>query len=249
MLGRLLSRKRKPEAEAPADTVVYAVGDIHGHLDLLVRLQYRIKEDMARRKASRKVVIYLGDYVDRGPESRNLIDHLIRNPLDGFESIHLAGNHERWMVGFLNNPDGGRPWLRWGGAETMHSYGVPMPNTDDPASLAAASETLAKKLPASHRRFLENLPLCHTEGDYFFTHAGVRPGVPLDEQSDEDLTWIREEFLYSKADFGKMIVHGHTPTHTPEEHRNRIAIDTGAYMSGILTAVALEGSKRTFFHS
>lgn len=250
MVWNLLSRgARRPGAAAPDGTVIYAIGDIHGYLDLLRRLEQQIKEDMASRPAARRVAVYLGDYVDRGPSSRGVIDHLLSSPLPGCEPIHLMGNHEEWLLRFLADPGAGPAWLRNGGRETLESYGVHVPYQADAAAVETACAAFAAALPAEHRAFLERMPLCHREGGYFFTHAGVRPGVPLDEQSPQDLLWIREEFLYSRADFGAVVVHGHTPTHTPEEYANRIGIDTGAFMSGILTAVVLDGERRRFIHS
>lgn len=245
--------RRKDDANAPRvpdDTVVYAVGDVHGCLDLLLRLQQEIAEDMAGRKASRRVVVYLGDYIDRGPDSRGVIEHLAQKPLAGCESVHLAGNHDRWLLDFLDDPGQGQMWLMNGGRATLASYGV----AGGPAGGASAAQAetlrdaLDRALPDHHRRFLQRLRYHHEEGDYFFAHAGVRPGIPLAEQTADDLLWIREDFLYSDADFGKVVVHGHTPTHTPEEYPNRIGIDTGAFMSGRLTAVALEGAKRRFLY-
>lgn len=241
--------KKTPHASPPEGTLVYAVGDVHGHLDLLQRLQVQIKDDMASRRADRCVAVYLGDYIDRGPASRAVIDHLLASPLPGCESIHLLGNHEQWLLRFLDDPAAGPAWLRNGGRETLVSYGVSVPMQVENVDMEDVQAAFAKALPPAHRRFFGQMPLSHREGGYFFAHAGVRPGVPLDEQSPDDLVWIREEFLYSSADFGAVVVHGHTPTHTPEEHLNRIGIDTGAFMSGRLTAVILDRGKVSFLHS
>lgn len=246
LFGRRSKAKR---ASTPEGTVVYAVGDVHGYLNLLQRVEAQIRSDMASRRAERTVVVYLGDYVDRGPASKGVVEHLMTAPLPDCEIVHLSGNHEQWMLQFLSDASVGRAWMRNGGQETLHSYGVSVSPGADDAAMEAAQAAFAKALPASHRRFLEAMPLSHREGDYFFAHAGVRPGVPLEEQTPQCLTWIREEFLYSSADFGAVVVHGHTPSHTPEEHPNRIAIDTGAFMSGILTAVVLDGERRLFMHS
>ncbi len=242
-------RAAAPRASTPEGTVVYAIGDIHGYLDLLRRVEAQIREDMIARPARRHVIVYLGDYVDRGPASCGVVEHLLRSPLAGGEPVHLLGNHEQWLLRFLEDPSAGPSWLRNGGRETLASYGVSAPYQVDAAAMAEVQRAFAEALPTSHRRFLEDMPLCHREGDYFFAHAGVRPGVSLDEQSPQDLVWIREEFLYSRADFGAVIVHGHTPGPTPEEHPNRIGIDTGAFMSGILTGLVLDGEKRSFFYS
>ena len=249
VFGLFGKKDRKARAEPPEGTVVYAVGDIHGHLNLLGKLQQQIKDDMAGRDATRRVIVYLGDYVDRGPNSREVLEHLLTRPMDDCESIHLAGNHDHWMLRFLGDASVGLPWVRNGGRETLMSYGVVPPRTLGDAQLPALQEAFQKALPDTHRAFLQSMPVCHEEGGYFFAHAGVKPGVPLDQQTENDLTWIREEFLYSDEDFGKVVVHGHTPTHTPEEYPNRIAVDTGAFMSGKLTAAVLHGSKTSFLHS
>lgn len=250
MVFGMFRRKDKANgARPPDDTVVYAVGDIHGCLGLLLSLQRQIAEDMAGREASRRVIVYLGDYIDRGPDSRGVIEHLASNPLPDCESVHLMGNHDRWLLDFLDDPGCGEPWLMNGARPTLSSYGVANVSGESlPARLQALRDGLDKALPAHHRAFFEGLRHSHAEGDYFFAHAGVRPGVPLEEQEPHDLLWIREEFLYSDEDFGKVVVHGHTPGHTPEDHRNRIAVDTGAFMSGRLTAAVLEGTKRRFLY-
>ena len=230
----------------PADTVVYAIGDIHGCPDLLDTLHGRILDHAAALGVSRKVVVYLGDYVDRGQDSRGVIDMLIKGPLPGFESVFLKGNHEDAMLKFLSDSSIGPGWMGFGGDMTLLSYGV------DPQSLPAAQTDglafmqgqLVKNLPTSHKQFLENLVLSHSEGDYFFAHAGVRPGVPLDGQRPEDLIWIRDAFLECAQPFGKVVVHGHSIRLEPEFRRNRIGIDTGAVFTGVLTCLALWGEER-----
>ena len=245
--------RRKDAADAsrvPEGTVVYAVGDVHGCLNLLQRLEKEIAEDMTGREASRRVVVYLGDYIDRGPDSRGVIEHLATRPLAGCESVHLLGNHDRWMLDFLEDPSNGQAWLMNGARATLASYGVgDVGGADMRSQLMGLRDALDRALPEHHREFVRRLRHSHEEGDYFFAHAGVRPGVPLAEQDPNDLLWIREEFLYSDQDFGKVVVHGHTPGHTPESHRNRIAVDTGAFMSGRLTAAVLHGSKRRFLYA
>lgn len=236
------SKRAAAAAKAPADTRVYAVGDIHGCLEQLKALQERILQDAAKSRAERKVVVYLGDYVDRGPESRGVIDHLIEQPLEGFKSVHLMGNHEQFMLDFLRDSDVMRIWLLNGGDETLRSFDV-NPFTGGPDGLQNA---LRDALTAKEQKFLRGLRLSHTEGSYHFVHAGVKPGVALDAQDPHDLLWIRDEFLSSKEDFGKIIVHGHSPRSKPEQPANRINIDTGAVYGGPLTAVALEAGKRHF---
>ncbi len=249
LFGLFGKGQKKAAAQPPDGTVVYAVGDVHGCLGLLLKLQQQIKEDMAGRDASRRVVVYLGNYVDRGPDSRGVLEHLLTRPLPDCERIHLAGNHDRWMLKFLDDASVGSPWLRNGGRETLVSYGVVPPRSLGDPEYLAMQQAFNAALPDTHRVFLQSMAASHEEGDYFFAHAGVKPGVALADQSENDLTWIREEFLYSNDDFGKVVVHGHTPTHTPEEYPNRIAVDTGAFMSGKLTAAVLHRGKISFMHS
>ena len=166
----------------------------------------------------------------------------------GFSSIHLAGNHERTLLEFLDDISVGAGWLRYGGRETLFSYGIEWDR--DLASAEVCLERirleLRQKLPERHRRFLAGLPLMHEEGDYLFVHAGIRPGVPLDRQEPDDLLWIRDEFLSSAADHGKVVVHGHSISEQPELRPNRVGIDTGAFATGRLTCLVLEGNQQSF---
>ncbi len=234
------------ESATPVGTAVYAVGDIHGRVDLLAELHRRIETDAAERNAERRVLVYLGDYVDRGADSAAVIDLILDQPPRGFEVVTLMGNHERLMLEFLDNVRHGPLWLRNGGDATLQSYGVATDAAGylDAKPLLNMQMALIERLPARHLGFLQGLRLKHGEGDYFFAHAGIRPGVPLDEQREEDLIWIRDLFLNSKADHGRVVVHGHTIRPEPEFHPNRIGIDTGAYFTGHLTCLALEGTKR-----
>ena len=232
-------------AQGPADTRVYAIGDIHGRLDLLDRLLGQIARD-ADTAPSRRVLITMGDLIDRGADSAGVIKRLMElhtEPLfNGFKLHFLKGNHELVMEQFLAGESGGTLWFDNGGAETLESYGVPT-NGGDSADLRVEART---RIPKSHLRFLESLQLQHREGDYAFVHAGVRPGVPLDRQDPDDLLWIRKAFLESTADLGAVIVHGHTPVETPEVTPNRIAIDTRAWYSGVLTCLVIDGEARRF---
>ncbi|HEX3498587.1 MAG TPA: metallophosphoesterase family protein, partial [Stellaceae bacterium] len=207
------------------DTRLYAVGDIHGRLDLLSELERRIADDAAAAGAARNAIVYLGDYVDRGTQSREVVDRLIDQPLAGFERFLLLGNHEDSMLQFLVDVQIGPAWLGYGGAATLLSYGIRPPSSD--RDLVRAQEELRAKLPEHHLAFLRGLQLSHVEGDFYFVHAGIKPGVPLEDQRPSDMLWIRDEFLHSRQDFGKIVVHGHTITETPEIRRNRIGIDTG----------------------
>jgi serine/threonine protein phosphatase 1 len=233
---------------------IYAVGDIHGRVDLLDRLLVRIGTDAAKQGRSdlRKVVVFLGDLIDRGPNSREVVERLRNGPPDhpawaGFEWIVLRGNHESAMLDFLIDPAAGPMWLQNGGLATITSYVGRLPDpVPGPEWLVRLRQALAEAVPAAHRQFLSNLPVSHEEGDYLFVHAGVRPGVPLDRQEASDLLWIRGEFLNSRSDHGRIIVHGHTVTREPEVRDNRIGIDTGAFATGRLTALVLEGTSRGF---
>ena len=242
--------RQRPPAELPripAGTRVYAIGDIHGTLAPLRELLRLIQEHAAQHNScTRNVVVYLGDYVDRGTDSRRVIDLLLGEPLPGFESVHLKGNHEESLLLFLADEQCGPQWLIYGGDATLYSYGVRPPPPTDLAGLKRARLEFSQKLPPTHLDFLRRLSLLHCEGDYVFVHAGVRPRVRLDRQNPEDLLWIREEFLQSDADFGKVIVHGHSISEAPTVRGNRIGIDTGAYASGRLTCLVLEETHRQF---
>ncbi len=236
----------EPAHKVPDDTRVYAIGDIHGRLDLLEAVEGLVLDDAAEAPERRKVVVYLGDYVDRGPESRGVIEHLLAAPLDGFEAVHLIGNHESMMLDFLEDPSVGPGWMWNGGDATLASYGVAAPSAwTGRDRLAAARDELERALPPGHRDFLAGLALSHREGGYLFVHAGIRPGVALDQQDPTDLMWIREEFLGSTADHGVKVVHGHTIAERPVMLDNRIGIDTGAYLTGRLTCLMLAGDRVT----
>ncbi len=247
MLSRLFGSRRSEARifRVPDGVRVYAIGDIHGRVDLLRQLHGTIKADMGVNPGARPVLVYLGDYVDRGDRSREVLDLLIRQPVRGAETIHLRGNHEDFMLTFLADPSVGELWLRNGGDATVYSYGVGMPQVGDrDERYRIMRDDLEARLPGEHLAFLHRLSLYHVEGDYAFVHAGIRPGRPLDEQVPEDALWIRAEFLESRADHGKCIVHGHTITEDVEVRPNRIGIDTGAYYSGRLTCLVLEGESR-----
>lgn len=237
---------RLPTHQVPPGKRIYAIGDIHGRHDLLSELHARILDDAASASHLLPTVVYLGDYVDRGPGSFEVIETLLHAPLAGFERVHLKGNHEDMMLKFLaERPDPN--WLFNGGTETLASYGVTLFSwLIDFWKLEDLQKRLRESLPADHRRFLESLCLRHTEGDYGFVHAGVRPGAPLDAQDARDLMWIRGPFLNSNIDFGKRIVHGHTINPAPVVRPNRIGIDTGAFFTGHLTCLVLENAGHRF---
>lgn len=250
MFERLFGRARTPAPQAarvPDGSRIYAIGDIHGRIDLLRNLHRQIADDAAGFAGTRKVLIYLGDYVDRGLQSRETVDYLLDEPLAGFERVFLMGNHERALLDFLVDYRVATDWLAYGGDGTLYSYGVGLegPRTQ-PATLMRLQENFRNALPPRHLEFFAGLALMHEEGDYLFVHAGVKPGVPLERQQESDVLWIRDEFLESSENFGKVIVHGHTITRVPEVKKNRIGIDTGAFASGKLTCLALEGTSGRF---
>lgn len=238
---------KRPAPMAPPDTRVYAVGDIHGQLSLLEAIHGLILEDAARIPVSRNVVVYLGDYVDRGPDSAGVIERLLADPLRDFESIYLKGNHEDLLLRFLTDISVASVWFPNGGSDTLESYGVAARGfVHEPAELKVLQESFQRNLPSRHRDFFEVLSLSHVEGDYAFVHAGICPGVPFSQQRPQDLMWIRDEFLYSDEDCGYVVVHGHTPSEYPEFRRNRINIDTGAFYTGRLTALVLHEENVSF---
>jgi serine/threonine protein phosphatase 1 len=232
--------------------VIYAVGDIHGRLDLLDDLLKRILEDVATLGGARRpVLVFVGDYVDRGVASRGVIDRLIALKAasmagQGFEVRLLKGNHEETLLSFLQSPDAGPAWVEFGGGETLLSYGVNRPaGRGDPETWRATQIEFQKNFPTEHLAFMRDLELAVTYGDYLFVHAGVRPGVPLEQQDPQDLLWIRGDFLNRPHRLGHVVVHGHTPVEDAFVGAARINIDTGAYATGVLTAVRLHGEAPT----
>lgn len=224
---------------------LYAVGDIHGRRDLLELLLARIQTDAAAVK-KRNIIVFLGDYVDRGPDSKDVIARFLTLDLPGWEIVFLRGNHDQAVLDFLNDANFYRAWRSFGAAETLLSYGVTPPRFDKEEAFAEVRAEFAGKLPPPHLKFFDGLKYSYVAGDYMFVHAGVRPGIALDRQLPEDLMWIREEFLMSDQRLKKMIVHGHTPADRPVQRPNRIGVDTGAYATGRLTAVVLDGHTRAF---
>lgn len=243
-------KTKRVEASAPDGTRVYAIGDIHGRADLLTELYEMIRADAARYTDLRKVLVYIGDYVDRGMQSKEVVDVVIDQPLPGFEIVHLKGNHEDLMLDFLEDTRNADIWLENGGKATLYSYGVhPDGNVAPDERLESARKLLIENVPKRHMDFLNNLLPWHIEGDYLFVHAGIRPRVSLCDQDDREMLWIRDEFLSSNVDHGKMVVHGHSISWKPDIKKNRIGIDTGAFASGVLTCLVLQGTERTFLHT
>ncbi|MEM9234283.1 MAG: metallophosphoesterase family protein [Pseudomonadota bacterium] len=229
----------KPETETPQ---IVAVGDIHGRADLLERLLRRLEKKIAGRPHQ---TVFLGDYVDRGAESREVLNMLLGYQDRFPDTVFLKGNHEQVMLDFLAAPDENAEWLDWGGAETLTSYGVKVGGAPD---LMALRDAFAEALPDSHFQFLMSLPSLYEVGAYVFVHAGVDPHRSVDEQSERDLLWIRGSFLEAGEEHfdGRIIVHGHTPVKKAENLPWRINVDTGAFWSSRLTAVMLDGEERRF---
>ena len=249
MFLRRHTQQHISRARIPVGRRVYAIGDIHGRPDLLVNLRIRILDDAAGADGLACTVVYLGDYVDRGGGSFEVIEMLIRDPLAGFDAVFLMGNHEDMMLRFLAGP-ADETWLVNGGDATLMSYGVRCGEGQvDGSWLENLRLRLQAAMPPDHLAFLQGLKLQHTVGDYLFVHAGVRPGTPHDEQRPTDLIWIRDRFLNSDADLGKCVVHGHSITRRPEVRSNRIGIDTGAYYTNRLTCAVLEGQDLRFLHT
>ena len=241
---RLFQKEKALPPSVPAGTRLYAIGDVHGRLDLLNELEHLISRDLATAP-SRVLTVFLGDYVDRGRESAGVLERLSSRDFCT-PTCFLRGNHEEVFLQFFSDPSVLGSWRKFGGLETLHSYGVNVGEAMRGASYDVAQAALMDVLPARHRQFLEATLPSFTLGDYFFCHAGVKPGVDLEFQVSRDLFWIREEFLQYEGFFGKVVVHGHSPTPEPELKSNRINVDTGAYASSILTAVVLEGETRRF---
>lgn len=235
--------KSGKRAWAPEDARLYAIGDIHGAASLLEQLLEKIDADAGGLDDAQ--LIFLGDYVDRGPDSKGVINRLIQLGADYPQTVFLKGNHEAVMQDFLNDPDEMLEWLEWGGDETLRSYGVSGALAKSGDDLAAE---LARAMPETHFQFLRHLQLTHTAGDYLFVHAGIRPGVPMEEQEEDDLLWIRKPFHNASVDDRPefTVIHGHHPMKKPLDAGWRIGVDTGACWSGVLTAVVLEDDKRRF---
>jgi serine/threonine protein phosphatase 1 len=235
--------ERKHPARTPEGVRIYAIGDIHGCADSLDRLMAAIAKDEAQGRQGE--LVFLGDYVDRGPDSCGVLDRLLRIAMERPSTVFLKGNHEAVFLDFLARPDEAAHWLEWGGLETVESYGVEASESRPPAEVAAA---LAERIPPPHLEFLRRLETHRIFGDYLFVHAGLRPGVPLEAQTEQDMIWIRGEFHRAPAKLRppQVVVHGHQPLSKPLDAGWRIDVDTGACFGGMLTAVALDGETRRF---
>lgn len=236
---------RLDAASIPARHRLYVIGDVHGRSDLLETLAQKIESDAAAAHGLETGCIFLGDYIDRGPHSKEVLARLAARdwPLP---FLPLRGNHEEMLLRFLTDANYLGAWQRYGGLETLYSYGIDVHKVMQEEDYEAAQEALLAVLPQKVIDFVGAMPSSYLLGDYFFCHAGIRPGIALAEQADEDLLWIRDEFVESTVEFEKIIVHGHTPTEQPEVRLNRINIDTGAYITGTLTCLVLENDQQRF---
>jgi serine/threonine protein phosphatase 1 len=231
----------------PEGRIGYAVGDIHGRADLLQNVRSVLTNEAAAfHSGDKPILVFLGDYVDRGPGTREVVD-LLMNDFGAFETYFLRGNHEQGMLDSLTDPTKMRPWLQYGGMETLVSYGVrPPPLGASAAQLEAVGRALSDALPPEHRQFLERLAPYAEIGGYLFVHAGVDPEKTLEEQTEGDLLWIRDRFLSDERALSHVIVHGHTPTEEPVRTYRRIGLDTGAYATGRLSVARFEGRNVAF---
>jgi serine/threonine protein phosphatase 1 len=222
-------------AALPPGRRIYAIGDIHGCDAQLATLHQKIAVDLARRPVHAPLLLHIGDYVDRGPNTAGVVARLLRGSvIDHVPVINLKGNHEQTMLDALSGDRAaGTDWLFQGGRPALESYGA---DPDGPR------ERWVEAIPTAHLGFLRELTMTHQEGGYLFVHAGIRPGIPLDAQAPEDLLRIRQPFLYTDQPFGAVVVHGHTPVKAPVVRANRIDIDTGAVFGGPLTCAVLEGA-------
>jgi serine/threonine protein phosphatase 1 len=224
----------------PAGLRIYAVGDVHGRSDLIEHIFRAIDDDLARRPIVRPVCVFLGDYIDRGPKSREAIDDLISSARDR-EIVFLRGNHEAIAIKSLNDPTVFDNWMRrLGGIDTLISYGLDPKKFLGKNSIKRLQLAFNEVLQGAHWEFFGGLQNSFTCGSFFFAHAGVRPNVPLSAQAERDLLWIRDEFLSSETDFGKIVVHGHTPVEHEDLRANRINLDTGAFVTGRLSCLVID---------
>ena len=235
------------ERRVPDGMRVYCVGDIHGRHDLLRQMAERVEADIETPSFEHAVTVFVGDYVDRGLGSMHVVEQLARGEWPT-SIIALLGNHEDLLMAFLQDERVIEVWRSLGGLETLHSYGVNVGLGSAGRDFRAVQAAFAARFPERHRKFLEGLKTSTAIGDYFFCHAGVRPGVPLDRQDRDDLLNIRDAFLSSEVEHGKLVVHGHTPSVDPEIRPNRIGVDTAAYATGRLTCLVLEKDQQRFLH-
>jgi serine/threonine protein phosphatase 1 len=237
--GSVMPMRSRLAFDADAFSAIYAVGDVHGCYLELLQAECRILQDASTRDG-RKLIVMLGDYVDRGPSSRRVVEHLMKPLTPQIERVSLCGNHDDSFCHFLEDPSAGRRWLDFAAAATLYSYGMDIDRALQQAGgYAGLAPLLAKAIPASHYHWFKSLPVMLTVGQFLFVHAGIKPGITLDAQADEDLMWIREPFLSRGPELPYTVVHGHTPTDAVTFGKNRIGVDTGAYASGHLSVVRI----------
>lgn len=236
------------DACGPDGVRLYAIGDVHGCRDLLATMFAKINAEIMRDHVRDWRIILLGDYCDRGPDTRGVIDLILSRQQVDSRVITLAGNHDDGIVEFLQTAEGDSLFTDCGGDATALSYGVAL-DSRTPGTLRLARDSLAAAMPGAHLAFFSGLPSSAAFGDFFFCHAGIRPGVPLAEQSRRDLVWIRNAFLDHEELHPKVIVHGHTPSRAPEVLANRVNVDTGAVFSGRLTALVIDGRDKRLIHA
>lgn len=236
--------KERGPPRTPRGRRAYVIGDVHGRLDLLDQLLAAIEEDVERRPQRKNALVFLGDLIDRGPESRGVIERLRTFRHDRLKPYFLGGNHEEVLLRLLNGERGIlTSWLQFGGAQCLASYGFD-PSLIEVRNERASLAAIKQVIPESHVNFIASFADTLRFGDYLFVHAGIRPGIDLSLQSQSDLRWIRSPFLEDKSDHGMVVVHGHTISNEVEIQKNRIGIDTGAYRTGRLTALAVDGEER-----
>lgn len=233
------------DARGPEGLRIYAIGDVHGRFDCLSLMHELIARELREDPPQDWRIIHLGDYVDRGPQSAQVLDFLAAAMKSDPRNIALMGNHDEGFLHFLADPHNARLFVDYGGFDTTASYGVLL-DARSVEGLRRSHQEMMAAMPEEHLRFLRDLQRWCSFGDFFFCHAGVRPGVALDKQDPEDLIWIRDAFLASSALFPKVIVHGHTPKRAPEIRANRVNVDTMAFDSGILTALVIDGTEKRF---
>lgn len=242
-------RRLTGKPNVPNGIRVYAVGDVHGRDDLLEKLLVKIEHDIVSRASAANHIVMLGDLIDRGPDSRGVLDRLSSFSLPGCKLHILSGNHEEVLLRLMDGEQNVLPsWLKYGGIDTLESYGADVEQikrADEISGLSLVQATI----PASHQALLRSLRDTVRIGDYLFVHAGIRPSIKLHRQSPSDLRWIRNPFLNDNTDHGFIVVHGHTISDEVVERSNRIGIDTGAYVTGRLTALGIEGEERWFIEA
>lgn len=239
-------RRRIDLGDAAPSYPIYAIGDVHGCLRELGEAEIRIARDI-RRSGRPGLVVLLGDYIDRGPSSAQVVEHLMKPSELGLRRLALCGNHDDIFTKFVATPELYMEWLELGGRQTLTSYGVDVHHLDlSRKGRDGLRGILAQAIPERHINFLSNLPICLKVGGMLFVHAGLRPKIPLDQQTDEDLMWIREPFLSAGWGGPGLVVHGHTPQPTPYLGLGRIGIDTGAFYSGNLTVLKIDGNDKAF---